>query len=184
MRFLYSFPLVMMMTASSWGATPYWVRVVDAETGRGVPLVELRTLNAVEFWTDSNGVAIIDDPAFDNQDVAFMIRSDGYEFDEKLMEGTGTILHVKSVYHKDLKIRRLNIAERLYRITGADIYRDSVLAGLKAPIAQPLLNARAIGQDTNIAVPYEGKIFWCWGDTVGTANLNFAVSCATSELPG
>lgn len=187
MRYLYRIGFcVLMITGSCRGAAPYWVRVVDADTGRGVPLVELLTLNAVAFWTDSNGVAVIDDPAFEGHDVAFLIHSDGYEFPRKLMiEGdSGQILHVQAGAHDVLKIRRLNIAERLYRVTGADIYRDSVLAGLKTPISEPILNARVIGQDTNIAVPYQGKIFWCWGDTSGPANFNFAVSCATSELPG
>jgi hypothetical protein len=184
MRYLYRIGFaVLTITASCWGATPYWVRVVDAETGRGVPLVELRTLNAVAFWTDSNGVAVIDDRVFEGHDVAFLIHSDGYEFTEKLLEDSGKVLRVQPGNHDEVKIRRLNIAERLYRITGADIYRDSVLAGLKTPIVQPILNGGVIGQDTNIAIPYQGKIFWCWGDTNGTANLNFAVSCATSKLP-
>lgn len=176
---------VLTVTASCWGASPYWVRIVDAESGRGVPLVELRAPNAVAFWTDSNGVAVIDDPAFQDHDVAFSIHSDGYEFPGKLMigEDSGQVLHVQPGAHDELKIRRLNIAERLYRTTGADIYRDSVLAGLKPPIAQPILNGGVLGQDTNIAIPYQGKIFWCWGDTSGTANFNFAVSCATSKLP-
>lgn len=140
------------------------MHIVDAETGRGVPLVELRTPNAVAFWTDSNGVAVIDDPAFQDHDVAFVIHSDGYEFPGKLMigEDSGRILQVRPGFHDELKIRRLNIAERLYRITGADIYRDSVLAGLKAPIAQPILDGGVVGQDTNVAIPYQGKIFWCW----------------------
>ena len=64
---------VLTITASCWGASPYWVRIADAETGRGVPLVELRAQNAVVFWTDSNGVAVIDDPAFENRNVAFFI---------------------------------------------------------------------------------------------------------------
>jgi hypothetical protein len=175
---------LLTITASCWGASPYWVRIADAKTRRGVPLVELRAQNAVVFWTDSNGVAVIDDPAFENRNVAFSIQSDGYEFPEQLIDQPGKVLHVQSGKHDELKIHRLNIAERLYRITGADIYRDSVIAGLKAPILQPILDGGVIGQDTNIAAPYQGKIFWCWGDTLGLAMRNFAVSCATSEPPG
>ena len=29
---------------------------MDADTGRGVPLVELKTVNAETFYTDSNGI--------------------------------------------------------------------------------------------------------------------------------
>jgi hypothetical protein len=45
------------------------------------------------------------------------------------------------------------------------------------------LNGLVTGQDTAIATPYRGKLFWCWGDTFGPANMNFNVTCATSELP-
>ena len=35
---------------------PFRIEVVDDETGRGVPLVELRTVNQIRFVTDSNGI--------------------------------------------------------------------------------------------------------------------------------
>ena len=84
-----------------------------------------------------------------------------------------------------LKIKRLNIAERLYRITGAGIYADSVLLGEKPPIAQPLLNAQVTGSDSVITAIYRGKLHWFWGDTnrpkypLGL----FHVPGATSQLP-
>jgi hypothetical protein len=175
---------VVLAAGSCFAAAPFWVRIVDDQTARGVPLVELRTPNAVSYWTDSNGVAVIDDAAFEGRDVAFLIHSDGYEFPkDKLLNHSGRILHVESGQHVELRIHRINIAERLYRITGADIDRDSVLAGLKSPITHPILDAGVLGQDTNISIPYEGKIFWCWGDTIGPANFNGSVTCATSDLP-
>lgn len=39
------------------------VRVVDAATGRGVPLIELRLPNEVRYVTDSAGVAAIEEPS-------------------------------------------------------------------------------------------------------------------------
>ena len=41
-------------------ATPFVVHVTDDATGRGVPLVELRTTNEVVFVTDSAGIAAIE----------------------------------------------------------------------------------------------------------------------------
>ena len=38
------------------------IQVVDEATGRGVPLVELRTVNQVRYVTDSNGVVAFDEP--------------------------------------------------------------------------------------------------------------------------
>ncbi len=166
-------------------ATPFFVRVTDAETGRGVSLVQLSTpRDAIRFWTDSNGVAAIDDATFEGHDVIFYVKSHGYEFQEKILGEPGAKVHVTAGGHAELKIHRVNIAERLYRVTGEGIYRDSVLAGLPVPIAQPLLNGGVTGQDTNISIAYQGKLFWCWGDTMGLAAMSFAVSCATSEMPG
>lgn len=43
-----------------------------------------------------------------------------------------------------------------------------------------------MGQDTVIATPYRGKIYWFWGDTERASYPlgNFGASGATSELPG
>ncbi|SPF36330.1 exported hypothetical protein [Candidatus Sulfopaludibacter sp. SbA4] len=47
-----------LFAASAPAAAPFWIRVIDRETGRGVPLVQLSTpRDAIRFWTDSNGVA-------------------------------------------------------------------------------------------------------------------------------
>jgi len=176
--------LLLLLAVIASSAAPFWVRVVDPETGRGVPLVQLSTpRDAIRFWTDSNGVAAIDDASLDGHEVLFTIRSHGYEFAERVFGEPGKVLHVQPGSHAELKIRRVNIAERLYRITGAAIYRDSVLVALPVPIAHPLLEGGVTGQDTNISIPYNGKIYWCYGDTFGFAAAIFSVSCATSELP-
>jgi hypothetical protein len=176
--------LLPSVLASAPHANPFVIRVTDDQTGRGVPLVELRTLNEIAFITDSAGIAAIDDPALNGRTVFFHIRSHGYEFQQKFFEEIGAKLQVSPGRRAELKIHRVNIAERLYRITGAGIYQDSVAAELPVPIAQPLLNGGVVGQDTVAAAIYHGRIFWIWGDTLGLANYNFAVSGATSELPG
>ena len=53
------------------------VHVVDDSTGRGVPLVELCTTSEVCYWTDSNGVAAVNEPEFDGKQVFFSVASDG-----------------------------------------------------------------------------------------------------------
>ncbi len=85
-----------------------------------------------------------------------------------------------------IKLKRLNIAERLYRLTGEGIYRDSLLTGHTVPLKRPLLNGQVTGQDAGHAIAYHGKLYWFWGDTnqLGYALGNFASSGATSELPG
>lgn len=168
--------------APAQAATPYWLRVVDADTGRGVPLVEV-TVEGGSKWTDSNGVVVLDDARLQGKQVSVRAKSPGYSDDAREVS-------VKSGTHAEVKLKRLNIGERLYRTTGANIYGNSVRVGLKSPIAQPLINTRVTGQDTVIMAPYRGKLFWCWGDTDGEPRddgkkrFNGKVTCATSEPPG
>src|ERR1700677_4619397 len=58
------------------------IQVVDEETGRGVPLVELRTVNQIRYVTDSNGVVAFDEPGLFDRKVFFTISSHGYEIDK------------------------------------------------------------------------------------------------------
>jgi len=163
---------------------PFVIRIVDSQTGRGVPLVELRATNERVWYSDSNGVVAVSDVWLMGQSVFFSVRSDGYRFDQKVEDETGVILSVKPGGRAELRIVRENIAERLYRITGAGIYADSVAAGVPVPIRRPLLNGKVTGQDTVLAIPYRGRIYWFWGDTSGLATANFNASGATSGLQG
>jgi hypothetical protein len=161
------------------------VRVADQATGRGVPLVELKLPNEVKYWTDSAGIAAIQEPAFAAREVFVAVSAHGYEFPKDSILGRGLNLTLKPGGRADIQVRRTIIAERLYRLTGEGIYRDSLLAGLPAPIREPILSeGRVLGQDTAVETPYHGKLYWIWGDTIGSSFWNFSVSGATSELPG
>jgi len=165
---------------------PFKITVVDQATGRGVPLVELRTVNEVLYVTDSNGIVAFSEPGLMDQDVFFSLKSHGYEFPKDGFGNRGTRLRITPGGSARLKIKRLNIAERLYRVTGEGIYRDSVLVGEAVPLAHPLLNGQVFGQDTVMAIPYRGKLYWFWGDTNRPSYPlgHFRTSGATSALPG
>ncbi len=162
------------------------IRVVDEATGRGIPLVELRTTNDVKYITDSNGIVAINDPEFMGQKLFFQIKSSGYDSPKDFFGYHGQAFTVEAGHEEKMTMTRQNIAERLYRITGAGIYRDSVLAGVPVPLKQPLINGLVMGQDTVEATPYKGQLFWLWGDTNRAAYPlgNFKTSSATSLLPG
>jgi hypothetical protein len=162
------------------------ITVVDAATGRGVPLVELQTTNSVRYYTDSNGIAAIGDPELMGQKVYFHVRSHGYEFPADGFGNRGVAFLVKPGGQGQIHLKRLNIAERLYRITGAGIYRDSVLVGAPVPIKAPLLNGLVMGQDTVEVTPYRDKLYWFFGDTDRPSYPLglFQTSGATSLLPG
>lgn len=162
------------------------IQVVDSETGRGVPLVELETVNHILYVTDSAGRVALNEPSFFGQTIFFSVRSHGYEFPKDGFGFRGTRLKIVPGGRAELKIKRINLAERLYRITGEGIYSDSVLLGKSVPIKNPVLNAQVFGQDSVQPIIFNGKIFWFWGDTQrGSYPLgNFRMSGATSKLPG
>jgi hypothetical protein len=178
--------LACTLSAGVEPARPFTIRVVDEQTSRGVPLVELRTVHGIKLYTDSAGVAVFDEPGLVGQTVFFHIASPGYEYPRDGFGNRGKALKVERGGIARLTIRKMNIAQRLYRVTGAGIYRDSVLAGRPVPIKEPLFNALVLGSDSVLNVVYRGKVYWFWGDTnrPGYPLGNFHVSGATSARPG
>ncbi len=177
--------VLLASTPAAVGEAYFQIRVVDEETGRGVPLVELETVNNLRYVTDSAGRVAFFEPGLMNQDVFFHVKSHGYEFPRDGFGYRGTALKTTPGQAAELKIRRVNIAQRLYRITGAGIYRDSVLLGEPTPIRQPVLNGLVIGSDSVINATFGGKLYWFWGDTNRPAYPlgNFHTTGATSPLP-
>ncbi len=181
------FAALFLAIESSSGAKNdfFEIQVIDSASGRGVPLVELETVNHVRYVTDNSGRVALSEPSLWNRTVFFYVRSHGYDFRKDGFGMAGTRVQPKPGGRAEIKIKRINIAERLYRITGEGLYRDSVLLGYKAPIEQPLLNAEIFGQDSVQPVLFEGKVFWFWGDTLRASYPlgNFRMSGAFSELP-
>src|SRR3954471_8818768 len=162
------------------------IEVVDADTGRGVPMVELKTTNDIRCYTDSNGLVAFREPGLMDMRAHFTVSSPGYEMKPDGFGIRGVTLDVKAGGSTRVPIKRLNIAERLYRVTGEGIYADSMLLGRPASIERPGLNGRVMGQDSVYAVPPRDRIYWFWGDT-GKPDYplgNFATTGAISEPPG
>ena len=57
----------------------FTITVVDEATGRGVPLVELKTVHGVRYYTDSAGIVAFYEPGLMDQSVYFHVSSHGYE---------------------------------------------------------------------------------------------------------
>ncbi len=173
--------------ASAAGTNDYFgIHVLDEQTGRGVPLVELETVHHVKFVTDSAGWIAINELGWSGQSVFFHIRSHGYEFPKDGFGNAGKALKVLAGAREPIRVKRRNVAERLYRITGEGIYRDSVLLREKTPLAEPLSSGRVAGQDSAFAVPYRGRLHWFWGDTSRLSYPlgHFWMAGAVSDLPG
>jgi hypothetical protein len=158
------------------------IRVVDKANGRGVPVVDLAALGE-HAWSDSQGIIAYCNPDHVGQSVTFDFASHGY----KLAAGGAKVtLATTAGGAATVEVDRTMIGERLYRITGAGIYRDSVVLGLKTPLAKPTLLSQVAGSDTGSTAIYKGKVFWLWQDTDRLSYWlgNFRGTSATSALPG
>lgn len=181
-QLLQSFLLMLSLLYSS---SPIWaqyhtIEVLDSVTGRGVPLVKVST-GGVDHWTDSNGIVAFNDPNMMNLSLPFDFRSYGHT-------NTSQTLTTQIGNSSQISIVRTNRAERLYRATGPNIYRDSVLVGQSVPIANPLSNGKVLGQDSVQTAVYNNQIHWFWGDSLYENECSFCgnywTSGATSQLPG
>ncbi len=172
-----------MLTAAP--EMPFGIQVVDAQTGRGVPLMTLTTTNHQAYVTDSAGWVAFQEPGLMETEVFFHVSGPGYSVAKDGFGYAGVRLKPKAGEKTEVKVLRHNIAERLYRITGQGIYRDSTLLGFENPLPKSNLNAAVTGQDSVQGLPWKGRLFWLWGDT-NVANYplgNFHSTCAWSDLP-
>ena len=160
---IFTVPAGLVMLLNHATAAPFAIKVSDEATGRGVPLAELETVNHVSYWTDSNGMIAIDDPDLLGRRVFFYVRSHGYFVPADGFGIYGRAFDLKPGGNAEVKMKRTNIAERLYRLTGDGIFRDSRILGQPAPAEN---NGLVAGQDTTMAMAYAGKIYWLGGDTL------------------
>lgn len=157
----------------------FGLRIIDSKTKRGVPLIWVKGSNGLTYHSDNQGYVAFDDIDNIGKEIQFDVSSDGYNSTTaKLATTKGKI--------STIEIERRNIAERLYRSTGAGSYRDSILLGLSTPVKQPSIDGLVMGQDTLNAIVYKGKSFWIWQDTSSSFfHLgNFGNSGAMADLPG
>ena len=105
------------------------LQCVDAQTKRGIPMVELATVNHLRYVTDNEGRVAFCEPGLMGQEVFFHVRSSGYEVPSDGFGYRGVRVRPESGKRHEIRLQRLNVAERLYRITGEGRLRDSILLG-------------------------------------------------------
>jgi len=177
------------VSAESPGVRPvafHRIQVVDTETSRGIPAVELRTTDFRIFYTDSAGMIAFFEPDLMGTKTWFTLTSFGYVFSPDALGLHGTTVEIEPGGSTVLKMERTNVAQRLYRITGSGIYRDSMLLGDAVPPTQDASETPVTGMDSAQSVVYRGKLYWFWGDTAMSRDFvgNFRTTGATSALPG
>lgn len=174
---------------STPGSTCYFkIKVVDAETKRGVPLIRLFSTGAsCEYFTDSNGLIAFYEPGLMGRPVYFLVDGHGYYLEKNEHGERGIELVPESGSASIIEVQRLHPAQRMYRITGQGIFHDTLLLGEEPPFQHSGIDAGVCGQDSTQTTIYNGKLFWIWGDTRSPRHptfWNFKVTGATSELPG
>jgi len=174
----------------------------SVSTGCGVPGVKVTVEEpeAKPYWktfvTDSNGVVAFYDPQLmagsEAVEICFSLNAEGYFFgfpqpDECPNGNRGFKLSVTPGGIAQIGTIRVNIAERMYRLTGRGVYRDSIMLGLPVPPVSNVLVGQGLvmGQDTTQSTVYDGKAFWAWGDTnfPRLNSKNTRASAAVSQLP-
>lgn len=160
----------------------FGIHVVD-EQGRGVPLVELRTVNEIRRVTDNAGWVAWDEPGMMDREVFWFVSGPGIEREKDGFGFRGFRAVTRPGTFAECPVTTMNIATRIGRLTGQGLYRDSALLGLPCP-APNIMEPGVTGQDSVQAVPFNGRLFWLWGDTVQTRYPlgNFRTTCATTPL--
>ncbi len=156
---------LLIFCGTGMAADLFEIRVIDKETGRGVPMVELTTVDDVVYLTDSAGRIALNEPELNGASVFFKVQSPGYHAAKDGFGIEGVRLIVEPGKSHTIELTRTNIAERQYRVTGRDIYLDTVRLGHTAPIEQPLIAGKVTGQDSVQPAIYGKRLFWFWGDT-------------------
>src|SRR5687768_9899004 len=97
----------------SQAADHFKISVVDDQTGRGVPLIELRTINNICHWTDSAGNVAFREPGLMDREVFFHVQGHGYTYPKDFFGHRGVRLTPVAGKSATIKVQRLNIPERL-----------------------------------------------------------------------
>jgi hypothetical protein len=122
-------------------------------------MVDLKTVLKSRYVTDSAGWVAFFEPGLMNREVFFEVSSHGYTYPKDGFGSRGKVLLTEPGKTVTIEVTRENVAQRLYRITGQGIYRDSWLLGKNSPIESPLLNGDVVGQDTVQTALYKNQIY-------------------------
>lgn len=141
------------------------IQVIDSVTRRGIPLVELETVNSMILVTDNAGRVAFYEPGLMNREIFFTVRSHGYEIPKDGFGIPGVRVTPQPGKKSTITMVRKQLAERMCRLTGEGLYRDTQLLGLPLPIVPSKNPGMVAGQDSVQAVEFQKRIFWLWGDT-------------------
>ncbi len=172
--------LLTLSGASLCAAEPCRLRVIDAENGWPVPLVELRTTHHVSFFTDNAGVVAFDLPELTGVETWLHVEADGYERKADGFGMRGFRFTPLAGGEQVIEVDRTIVAKRLGRLTGGGIFGES----RKLDDHTDWKESGILGSDSVQNAVHRGRMFWAWGDTnVPRYPLGlFHMTSATTEV--
>jgi len=167
---LLSIALAMALVAPHFAQEPFGIQFVDQQSNRPIPLVEIETVDHVKMVSDNHGWIAIDDPELLDSQVFFHIRSHGYEYPKDGFGFAGKTIACTSGKRLTVQLKRVQLAERLYRSTGIGRYVHSERLKLqgfpKYEYSHNKINFQApVGCDSVLTAVLGAKMYWFWGDT-------------------
>ena len=137
------------------------IKVVDAENGWPVPLVEFRTTHQVSFFSDNAGIIAFDLPELMGVETWFSIEGHGYGVAADGFGYRGVRLTPEPGGEATVKVKRELPGKRLGRLTGAGLFGESQRFGLEKDWEE----SGVVGCDSVQPAVHRGKLHWAWGDT-------------------
>jgi len=167
MKHLLSWALALAL-AAGWaaagraGESPFCkIRVVDADGGWPVPLVELRTTDQERFVTDNAGVVAFDRLDLMGREVWLEVIGHGYEVAKDGFGYRGARVRPVAGGELEVRVTRTVPARRVGRMTGGALFNESRKLG--EAVAE--LSHGVAGCDSVQNAVHEGRLWWIWGDT-------------------
>lgn len=159
---LIALPTLLGLSLSVSALEPCRIRVVDAESGSPVPMVELTTTHHVSFFTDNAGLVAFDLPELMGQETWISVAADGYEVAADGFGSRGFRLTPAPGGGHEVRVTRTIVARRLGRLTGGGLFGESQKLGEHTDWRE----SGILGSDSVQNATYRGKMFWAWGDTI------------------
>ena len=153
--------LLVSLAAGLACAEPCQIRVIEKGSGWPVPMVELRTTHHVRLVSDNAGIIACDIPEVMGKETWFSVIGHGYGIPKDGFGYSGVRLTPQPGKTLTVEVTRHNLSKRLGRLTGAGLFVESALCGNAADAPE----TGVLGCDTVMVAPYQGKLFWLWGDT-------------------
>ncbi|MCL1921494.1 MAG: hypothetical protein FWG50_10560 [Kiritimatiellaeota bacterium] len=149
------------LIAAAAFAEPCKIRITDKGNGWPVPGVELRTTHHVRLVSDNAGIIACDIPELMGKETWFTVIGHGYGVSKDGFGYAGVRLTPQPGKALSVEVTRHNVAKRLGRLTGAGLLAERARCG----DGDGAPETGVLGCDTVGVAPYQGKLFWLWGDT-------------------